>query len=161
MMRQFIAQSFNMCGIVMIANMNLGSISFIKYIHDHFPGGEYFFTGHYSDFTRFWFAKVGMGILVLKAVGIVWPQILSLIFMVPAYAVRRILCAHKAVVQVDMNRYYEGLTLHLWSKYASVMANTYYSLMFSPGIPLLLPLQACSLITHYWIDKALCNTSIQ
>ncbi len=157
MIRLFISQSFNMCGVLLIANLNLSEVPFIEYIHEHFPAGKYFFTGPHPDFTRFWYVKVGMSILVLKAIGIIFPQILSIIFMVPACMFRRIMCAHKAIVQVDMNKYYEGLTMHLWSKYASTMANVFYSMMFCAGIPLLLSLQAIGLIVQYWIDKFLCN----
>ncbi len=157
MMRLFISQVINTCAIIMIANLDLSDVSFIDYIHQNVPGGKYLFTGLYPDFTRFWYVKVGMSLLVLKAIGVIWPQILSIVFMVPVCALKRVWCAHKAVIQVDMNKYYEGLNINLWDRYASALSGTVYTLMFCPGIPLLLPLQALGLLSQYWIDKILCK----
>ena len=150
------SQTLNMCIIILIANLNLNGSVFITFIHNNVPGGQYFFRGLHPDFTRFWYVKVGMAILVLKTINLIWPQILSIVFMVPVCALRRILCAHKAVLQMDMNKYYEGLNINLWDRYASALSNVFFALTFCSGIPLLLPLQALYVVSQYWIDKALC-----
>ena len=157
MMQLFVSQTANMCLIIFIANLNLDGIDFVRSIHDSVPWTRYFFQGLHPDFTRFWYIKVGMAIMVLKTINILWPQILSLVFMVPVCALRRVLCAHKAVIQLEMNRYYEGISINLWDRYACSLANLFFAFTFSSGIPILLPLHALYLITQYWIDKALCN----
>eukprot|EP00830_Metopus_es_P004203 TRINITY_DN13884_c0_g1_i1.p1 TRINITY_DN13884_c0_g1~~TRINITY_DN13884_c0_g1_i1.p1 ORF type:complete len:239 (+),score=23.61 TRINITY_DN13884_c0_g1_i1:235-951(+) len=155
MVKLFASQSINMTFIIFIANLNLSQIDFINYIQDNFPLGRYFFNGLHPDFTRFWYVKVGMAILVLKSINIIWPQILSLVFMVPACVLRRVCCSKKAVFQLEINKYYEGVNINLWDRYASAMSNSFFALTFSPGIPLLLPLQALFLLFQYWIDKIL------
>jgi len=152
----FISQSINMTLVIFIANLDLSSISFFTYIQENVPGGKYFFKGLHPNFTRFWYVKVGMAILVLKTINVLWPQILSIVFMVPACAAKRILCAHKEVTQKDMNKCYEKLNINLWDRYASSLSNGFFALVFCSGIPLLLPLQMLYHVVQYWIDKALC-----
>ena len=153
----FLSQTFNICLIIMIANLDLTDLSFISYIQNNIPGGKYFFKGLHPNFTRFWYVKVGMAILVLKTIGIIWPQILSIAFMVPVCTLKRILFAHKQSFQRDMDKCYEKLNINLWDRYGSNMANAFFALMFCSGIPLLLPLQALFHLLQYWIDKTLCN----
>ena len=154
-MMLFVAQTINMCFILYIANLDLTYISFIKYIQDNVPGGKYFFNGWHESFSRFWYLKVGMSILVIKGIGIIWPQILSIIFMVPVCALKRILYGTKQVIQRDMNKCYEKLNTHLWDRYASSLSNICFTMMFSSGIPLLLIFQSLFHLFQYWIDKIL------
>lgn len=159
MTKLFISQGLNNCLIILIANLNLDSINFFYEIHQE-RVGRLFFNGLHPDFTRMWYINVGVSILCLKAISIVFPQILSIIFMVPVCALRRICCAHKAVYQFLMNKYYEGLPVNLWDRYASILVNTFFALTFSSGMPLLLPLQAGCLTFQYWMDKTLCKPPI-
>jgi len=150
----FVSQALNMCFLYLIANLNLDSVEFIHEWHTT-AFGRLFFAGLHPDFTRFWYINVGVSILVLKTVNIVLPQILAIIFMVPACALRRICCAHKARFQYLMNKYYEGLNVNLWDRHASILVNTFFAMTFSSGMPLLLPLNVCLLLVQYWIDKIL------
>lgn len=152
-----IFQTINMCGIIFIANLDLSYLSAFKYIHEHFPGGKYLFNGLHPNFTRFWYIKVGMSIFILKAVGIIWPQILNILFMVPICALKRAVFGPRQKFQKDMNRCYEKLNTNLWDRYASGISNTFFTLMFCAGIPLLIPFHALFFLSMYWIDKATCK----
>ncbi len=157
LMMLLVSQTLNTTAVLLIANLNLSDISIIAYIQQNVPGGQFFFQGLHPNFTRFWYVKVGMAILVLKSINVIWPQILSIVFMVPACALKRMLFADKQPSQKDMNKCYEKLNINLWDRYASNLSNMFFALTFCSGIPLLLPLQALSLLSQYWIDKALCN----
>ena len=91
----------------------------------------------------------------MKGLNIIWPQILSIIFMVPACAFKRYLFGKKQVIQRDMDKCYEKLNTHLWDRYASALSNICYTLMFSSGMPLLYILQSLFHLVQYWIDKVL------
>lgn len=157
MIKNFVSQALNVCLIMIIANLNLNNVEFVQDIHRQSKFSRLFFAGLHPEFTRFWYINVGVSILVIKTISIVWPQILSIIFMVPACALRRICCAHKAVFQFAMNKYYEGLNVNLWDRYASILTNNFFALTFSSGMPLILPLQTLCLIFQYWMDKILCK----
>lgn len=136
--------------------MNLSHIGFIKYIQDNIPGGRYLFNGLHPNFSRLFYIKAGMGILVVKALKIVWPQILSIVFMVPYWALKRFLCSKNQLFQSDLLKYSEKLHTNLWDRYASTLTSVFYTLMFCPGIPLVIPLQAAFIFSQYWFDKTLC-----
>lgn len=157
--RLFITQTINMTIVIFIANFGFNDIPAFAFIHENIPGGRYFFNGDHPEFTRFWYVKVGMSILVLKAINIVWPQILALIFMVPVCNARRICCAHKTIFQFEMNNYYDKLNINLWDRYASTLSNFFFALVFCSGIPLLLPLIGLFFLAQYWLDKVLCKNS--
>jgi hypothetical protein len=156
-----IFQTINMCCIIFIANLDLSYLSVFQYIHEHFPGGKYLFKGLHPNFTRFWYIKVGMSIFVLKAVNIIWPQILNIVFMVPICELKRAIFGPRQKFQKDMNRCYEKLNTNLWDRYAGAIANTFFSLMFCAGIPLLIPLHALYFLSQYWIDKAISNLCVK
>jgi len=153
----FFAQTVNMCCIIFISNLDLSDLRFVLFIQQYVPMGHYFFKGPHKNFSRFWYTKVGMSILALKAIGIIWPQILSIAFMVPICALKSKVFAGKQFFQQDAERCYEKLTINLWDRYASTLANVFFTLIFSSGMPLLLPIQALCFVSQYWIDKALCN----
>lgn len=133
----------------------MSHIPAINYIQKHFPGGRYLFNGLHPNFSRLWYLKAGISIIVMKAMKIIWPQILNIVFMVPACALKRAVVGKRQLFQSDMNKYYEKLHTNLWDRYANILSNVCYTLMFCSGIPLILPLQAAYNLTQYWLEKLL------
>ncbi len=151
----FVSACFNMILLTLLANLDFQRNAFFQGIHDHFPGGQYILSGKYDEFTRAWYLGVGDSILLLMLIQIVWPQVMDLLFWVPFKFIMRKCRGPKAILQSDLNEYYEGRNFELWDRYAYSLANVFFGLAFSSGLPLMYPLLLGYFLVRYWLDKIL------
>jgi hypothetical protein len=55
--------------------------------------------------------------------------------------------------QEDLLRLYLGDNLLLDERYAQMLTTVYFSMMYSTGIPLLIPIAMVLFVMMYWVDK--------
>lgn len=153
MFKVFLSMSINMILLVLMTNLDFSSSSFFEYIHRNVPLGQYVFNGSYTDFSRQYYLKVGVTIIILMVITVVWPHILDILFWMPFRSCQRCCCSGSIVLQADLNERYEGYNFSLWSRYAYTLTIVYFVMTFSPGLPLMFPLGAGFFTIIYWIDK--------
>lgn len=153
MFKVFISMSLNMILLVIMTNLNFDSNSFFNYIHNNVPLGGYIFNGDYTDFSRNYYIKVGVTVIILMVINVLWPHVLDVIFWMPLRVCQRACCTGALVLQADLNEKFEGSEFSLWGRYSYILAIIYFIMAFSPGLPLLLPLGFGFCFVLYWIDK--------
>eukprot|EP01083_Nonionella_stella_P232135 819194_1 len=107
--------------------------------------------GKFNDFLPEWYRIVGQSIMLTMFVNIFNPHILPLILM-PFHWLQRKLSS-KNVTQLELDNIFEGGQFTLAYRCA-VLANTIFvTLMYSPGLPLLLWFATATYMLIYWSDK--------
>ena len=153
----FFAFFINIGILILLINANLqDTFVTIKTIADSLPTslGAIFFNGKYSDMNRYWYTDVGVPIITLMLVNL-FSNVFSAVIQCPIRCMKRCCCGTRQILQVDMNAYFEGPEFEISTYYAKNLAFLFVCMMYSGGIPILLPILFVYLLLKYWIDKCL------
>jgi len=58
-----------------------------------------------------------------------------------------------------MNELYEGLPFEIETRYPLILNTVFVTMLYSSGLPVLIPMAFLSLVLSYWIDKYSCACS--
>ena len=113
---------------------------------------DYVLNGWYSDINRDWYIYVGFAFITL----IITNQVISLGFAYIWQGYRwlmKMLCRAWKVLQVDLNKLYEGYDFNLQERYATNLSFIFVCMIYCGPIPLLIPILAIYFIVWFWTDK--------
>ena len=114
---------------------------------------EVFPSGKFADFTQEWFANVGTTILTTMLINIFSPHLYNALRgLCYCYYVSR--DDLRAPTQRDLDRRVLGPPNDPAIRYAQLLNTVFVCLVFSTGMPLLLPIAAASTLLFFWVDKA-------
>jgi hypothetical protein len=110
-------------------------------------------AGEHQDFTSMWYATVGRTLIITMLLNaVVRPLIVCLTWI--KWRVESILSAYSAKIQHQLNQALLAPEFDLASACGEALAVATVTLMFSSGIPLLLPIAALNFIARFMLDKA-------
>ena len=151
----FISSFINMVIITLFVNANFGIYNAFKSVVQNKVGG-FFFGGKFSDLDRNWFVQVGTSFIILGFINILVPQVIDVLVKKPLQLILRCCCANPSkLIQYELNSKYEGPPFLMYMRYAYTLGNIFMTMIFAPGVPVLLLLCffQCGLL--YWCDKYL------
>jgi len=154
MTKLFIAFAINTGVFIVLINANFRNSPGVIWFNDHFPLGKYLFNGDFSDIDRDWFTKVGADILLIMIINVFSPLVVFMLSS-PITSCKRWCLRKKKILQVDLNKLYEGPTFDLGFHYAKTLAFVFVCFAYSGGLPLLLPIITFFLFMQYWMNKYL------
>lgn len=146
-------QFINLGLVLLIIGMNV-KIGKIKWA----PTG--FLQGDYEDISSMWYIDVGTQIILAMILEIGAPHFIPFCYLA-YYGVRRAWdrgCTcdkrkSKKYLQSDYEELYTGPEFHLDARLAQIIAVTWTTFMYSPGLPILFIIAAINFFFIYWIDK--------
>lgn len=142
----FIAQFINTALIVLLVN---AQFDFVQQLG--LPNGIFgLFAGGFSSFVPRWYAAVGVGICITMLSNIAVPHIATII----AVALRP--CRRCCTTPVDDDEATAMYALPVFDPSANypVMINVVFvTMMYSSGLPVLLPVAAAFMWVTYWLDR--------
>mmetsp|Transcript_16493 Transcript_16493/g.11841 ORF Transcript_16493/g.11841 Transcript_16493/m.11841 type:complete len:380 (+) Transcript_16493:1490-2629(+) len=152
MLKLFLVQYINTGVVILLVNLNLGI-----YIN-WFP----IFSGRYREFSVDWYRVVGSTLTLTMLINIFTPYLsyygwVSL-NMFKRCCDRKCTCDRrktKKVIQKDYENLYIGPEFMMEFRLSQVLTNTFVTLTYSAGIPVLYMVQFISLFITYWLDKLL------
>jgi len=115
-----------------------------------------FFDGRYSDFDRAWFVHVGSSITLTMIFNIFNPHLFPFL-CIPWQRWRRTWkCCLPGVKksQSVWNERFAGETFELAERYAVLLNTLFVTLLYSAGMPALLPIAATTFLLTYLMDRA-------
>lgn len=102
----------------------------------------YLFKGPFTDFSVGWYQSVGSLICITLAANALIYPLTPMIRSIARRTYRHVFAGY-ALTQRGLNEMFEGSEFRLSERYAQLMSMIFTSLMFSAGMPLLVPLAAC------------------
>ena len=112
-----------------------------------------FFNGEYGDFVVGWYAQIGAAIMTTLILNIVTPHISPFFKWCCLDALRRRRMRRRAVTQRHLNQAYEGTRFSVEYRYSTVIVAMTCCLLYSAGMPFLIPVAFLSFLVAYWMDK--------
>jgi hypothetical protein len=142
----FVGQLINTAFIVLLVNAEIrmrGPAEVTQY-----------FSGQFSSFSPRWFSVVGVGITLTMLTNIVVPHISPLL---QACCVRPCLriCHRRAITQDRLNTHYKPPEFLVAARYPVILNNIFVTMLYSAGMPMLIPIAAVSFFVSYFVDKTL------
>jgi len=113
------------------------------------------FNGEFDSFSPGWYSVAGVSLSLTMVINIIAPHILPLGSYMCVVPCKRQCCGHTALVQHELNQLYSAPQFEIESRVPHVMNTVMVALVYSSGIPLLLPIAAVSLLVTFVIDKLL------
>ena len=113
---------------------------------------ELFPAGKYADFSPEWFDNVGSSLLITMLINVVSPHAYTVVMgcLYCRYVARSDLTA---ATQRDLNRRVAPPANDAAIRYAQLFTTIFVCLVFSTGLPLMMPILTVSLVLFYWVDK--------
>jgi hypothetical protein len=121
-------------------------------VNAYIPGLEDIMSGtKFRDFETKWYIVVGTAIITTMMINI------FSIHSAPIGRYLAFLCRRrsKTFSQSELNRRQVGADFHLHIRFAQMTNTLSVTLLFSAGLPLLLPLVSVWMFVAYWVDKYL------
>ena len=128
--------------IITIVNAN-----FQRYMSFNLP-----LAGKISDFDLTWYSTVGVSLTLTMVANIIYPTVLPL-FIWLLSSCRRSCCIARQSRLSDIHRIYSGHQFQLSQRYAYLLNTIFVCMLYSSGIPLMMPVACLHFIAVYWIDK--------
>jgi hypothetical protein len=110
------------------------------------------FGGVFDDFTDDWYQKVGVAILLTMLINVVSPHCVSVV-RVWLRAMMRCCCKCRTKDQESLERLYENPDFTLAANCGQLLNTMFCTLIYSAGLPLLLPFATITVFLVYWCDK--------
>ena len=112
-------------------------------------------NGAYADFTTPWYGTVGTTIVTTALINVfIPPTLMSLEYLFDICGRRSALGTEGVVVtQAQMDELFVGAQFHTPPRYPLVITMVVVSLVYSAGLPMLLPLAAFGFMLQYAVDK--------
>lgn len=154
------AQFINTAIVVLLIYANLISNSVLG-TYGISVGALPVLNGDYEDTDLGWYKEVGVSLQLTMLINIV-AQHGGFFFALLWYPCRRCTdrgtrCCDKhssvSLSQGAYNKLFEGPTFDVALRYSAALNTVFVTLMYSAGLPLLLPMAFVSFFISYWIDK--------
>mmetsp|Transcript_21 Transcript_21/g.39 ORF Transcript_21/g.39 Transcript_21/m.39 type:complete len:1400 (+) Transcript_21:55-4254(+) len=117
--------------------------------------------GGYSDFSEEWYLNIGVPIVITMIINLVSPHIETFVLWATKrwaqYADRS--CTPlpakftKKVTQNDLENLYTGPEFIMYLRYAQLLNTLFVTLIFSSGMPVLIPICFLTFLSYYFFDK--------
>jgi hypothetical protein len=119
--------------------------------------------GRYDDFSVGWYAYVGVALIATMVIEAITPHAVSLVQeLVSSWSMRRaqskgtgVVYLHKFPNQKSLDEFVSGEQFELQLRYPHVLNGIFVTMLYSAGLPLLLPVLAISMLLTYWVEKYL------
>lgn len=155
MFKCFIIQFINTAVVIMVVNINIQSLSQLKFF--------FIFAGQYKDLNPQWYNHVGSVIAFAMFINIFTPHLsefLSYIFVSILRILDKGYCSKhkrftKKLTKKDYLQLYVGPEFGMEFRYAEILNSIFVTLFFSSGIPILYSFICIFLFLNYWVDKIL------
>ena len=116
--------------------------------------------GDYEDISSMWYIDVGTQIILAMILEVGAPHLLPVSYLT-FYKVSRCWdrgCGwdkrkSKKYLQSDYEELYTGPEFYLDARLAQIVAITWTTFMYSPGLPILFIIAAINFIIIFWVDK--------
>lgn len=149
--------------LMIVQTLNLGLVNVLVNMKIHHKDDDYpvlleplralgFFNGAMPDTTPEWYAQVGTPILMTLGMNIVLPHLYPM-FKSARQQCQRRKPADTCVTQAQLNDRYIGKQFDITTRFASALTNLTVILVFSAGIPLLLPIGFAAFFVTFCVDK--------
>ena len=117
--------------------------------------------GGYNDFSEEWYLNIGVPIIVTMIINMISPHASTVVeWMVKSWSQwsdrsYTSLPAEftKKVTQNDLEKLYTGPEFIMYLRYAQLLNTLFVSLIFSSGMPVLIPICFLTFWSFYWMDK--------
>ncbi|KAL0041478.1 hypothetical protein WJX79_004916 [Trebouxia sp. C0005] len=148
-LKLFMAQFVNTALSSLVANMYIPAL--YKRLHDTFLG-TLIFQGIYGDLVPAWYAQVGQSltIVIVFTVGLPHPAYVLYRLMMYKWQLRQ---RKSCLTQEELVKAYEGPDFDLADRYGELLNILFCTLMFSGGLPILLPCVSIIFAVTYWAEK--------
>lgn len=147
--RLFVATYINTALVKLVADLSLEQVFGLDFANLNFLANE---DGQFNDFTFDWYAQVGPDLLFISVTNIFGPHFYSF-FGYFYYHLK--LCCFKPISLQDIKRRYLGPEFLVPLRYAQALVVIYFTLTYSPGIPILYPIGGIALLVSFFVDKFL------
>ena len=117
--------------------------------------GVTLFDGDFTEFTRQWYIKVGVLYSLILATAVFLPHFLVIFVRWPLNSCTRACCWRCYKTQYELNKAVEGPEYNMAGRASHVLLLVMLTLVFSGGLPILIPLAFVAVFTIYWVDKTL------
>ena len=110
----------------------------------------------YQGFPLHWYSTVGYTIMSTMALDIIVPHIPTFLgmFYQRFMATQRSISAQKtALTQRQLNSWFEGPEFDIATRLGYVLNTCACTILFSSGLPLLVPMALVSFFVSFWVDK--------
>lgn len=110
----------------------------------------------YQGFPLHWYSTVGYTIMSTMALDIIVPHIPTFLgmFYQRFMATQRSISAQKtALTQRQLNSWFEGPEFDIATRLGYVLNTCACTILFSSGLPLLMPMALVSFFVSFWVDK--------
>lgn len=142
MIKLFLLLTINSAMIPLLVFADIPSLAFVPYL----------FEGPYPDFSVGWYQDVGQLISTTLLInGVVYPMSALSKGLTPK--ITRGCLAPFAATQRALNSLYEGVEFPLSERYAQLMQMVFTGMVFSSGMPCLLPVAALFCFIAYYEGK--------
>ena len=142
MIKLFLLLTINSAVIPLLVFADIPKLAFVPYL----------FEGPYADFTVGWYQDVGQLISTTLLInGLVYPMSALSKGLTPK--ITRGCLAPFAATQRALNALYEGVEFPLSERYAQLMQMVFTGMVFSGGMPCLLPVAAMFCFIAYYEGK--------
>jgi hypothetical protein len=110
------------------------------------------FGGVFNDFSNDWYQKVGVAILLTMLINVVSPHCVS-VARVFIRTLLRCCCKCRAKDQQSLDMLYENPDFTLAANCGQLLNTLFCTLIYSSGLPLLVPFATVTVFLVYWCDK--------
>ena len=137
--------------------LNTGLI--VMLVNARIPGAETVPTGvlagEHSSFEPGWYASAGAAITLTMAINIIGPHVKPVVKYACLGPCGRRCSQKEAILQAEMNQLYSPPEFDIQSRVPHVMNTVMVTMLYSSGIPLLLPIAFLALLVTYYTDMLL------
>ncbi|CAG9311043.1 unnamed protein product [Blepharisma stoltei] len=146
MLKVFVAMTVNTALITYLVNLDSGGVGF---------SNGYILEGEYSDFSRYWYVKVGSIFIITMFICVGSPHLIYLLIMYPIGACRRKWGWKKYATQYEINDAFLGPEFMISTRTSQILTIMFTCYIYSGGMPLLNCICFAALFIIYWTDKFL------
>jgi hypothetical protein len=152
----FISQFMNTAMITLLVNAKLPAHIMAKVPFGRDLQGLGVMDGQYEDFERGWYATVGTALCVTMCVNIIAPQAMPLMKKQARVLYAWYRTSFTTIsTQEELNELQEGPPFLIEDRYPAFLNTLFVTLLFSAGMPVLLPFAGLSFMICYMMDKML------
>ena len=146
----FLAQIFNLAIIIILVNAKLPGI-FQNALFQSFG----LFTGQYDDVDSSWYSVVGASICFTMLLNVFQPKLVTMgkLCIFRCCTQRKKLCQRSKVHQRQLENAMTPPSFNLADKQSALKVVIFATLIYSSGVPLLVPMAALSMLLTYIVDK--------
>jgi hypothetical protein len=147
----FLATFLNTALILLLVNAQFVDGNGDSYLPDGFP----LFSGSFTDLSRGWYSVVGAGLSLTMALNVFSPHLAPMVQCLVVQPITRLLFTKSAATQHTLDSLHTGPQFLLHVRYPVILNTVCTTLIYSGGMPMLLPFALIFCVICYLLDKAL------